>query len=123
MRKKERYHFAISEQTITAVGRNGRAEVWNFLSGKLTTSFKIAQGINLVKQSSSFIVCAQEQPRILHIHKNDDVCGVSGSVDLKKYFRQQGRNSSDPYIKYITIINSNLVMVVSYLGIVFVSLP
>lgn len=46
-----------------------------------------------------------------------------GSVDLNKYFRLQVRKSRDTYIADFTVINTNLIMVVTWLGVVFVSLP
>lgn len=110
-------------QTVVAVGEYGTTELWDCVAGKLKASYEIAARSNFVKTCDNCILLGQSEDGTIIIHENGFVYGQLGPLDLKQYFRQHGRTPNGAHIHEITIINSNLMMMVCWLGIVFVSLP
>lgn len=109
-------------QSAVVVGKNGKAEVWNWATGDRTTCFKIDEMIRFVQISDNLMISTRRKVKFIYIHNDGGNYGLVASADLKLYFRRQGKSSEDPHIHDITVINSNLMMVVCWLGIEFVPL-
>jgi len=100
----------VDGNSIVAVGKNMRAEVWDSTTGVKTASFGIARRVHLVKISDDYIFCGRDRDGTIERHANDGVYGLLQSVDLRQYFVQQGKEDADIY--NFMVISSNLIMVV-----------
>lgn len=74
-------------QTIAAVGEKGKAEVWDYLAGKRTASFKIVAGISLIRMSVDFIILGRWKDGIINMHEN------GGNYNLLASTRKKQRNN------------------------------
>jgi len=102
-----------------------------FSDGVRWSSPRIAEGANLYGGSDDYIICGLRNTGMIYVYSSYAAVGFLKSIDLRKYFKgnpweagqdiEQGKDY--PYIEGVTIISSNLMMVVCWLGIVFVSLP
>jgi len=80
--------------TVAAVGENGKCEIWNPSTEVRTASFKIAQGVVLVRMSNDYIICGRKRNGIIDVYANDAGYGLLQSIDLKQYFVQQGKTDT-----------------------------
>jgi len=109
---------------LSQLGENAQAEVWDSGSGGRTASFEIARGVDLVKISDDYIVCGLKCNGMMYVYANDGGYGLIGSLDVYGYFNLQKKKTySYPDINGFTLMSSNVMMVVCWPGIVFVSLP
>lgn len=109
-------------KSVVVIGIYGRAEIWDVSKKERTADFEIDGMMDLVKMGEKFIICGNRELGILKLYENSGDYEEVGSINLAKYFHQLDTYRKYPYIRKITLINLNLMMVACWLGIAFVSL-
>lgn len=109
--------------TVAAIGANGMVEVWNYKEGEKISTIQMPAGNNFVKICDTFIIYVSRNGGIINIYDNDGIYDLVGCLDLHPHMGEHVISPEECIINDVTIINSDLMMVVGSIGFGFFTLP